>query len=272
MTTFDMIPSSPVGTRILDRLVGDGFAGERPLTDISEAALYRVVFDAALEVSSQKWTCWPGRDDPWEARAAAVDVDRLAHAIPTCAAARWWSRGTAERPQVWLGRVAAAPTAGVRARHIEGKPRTEIWTSSAVEGMPSAWWPYVEGGGDEGPDAKQSIWRITPHPEARVFEIRTPADWAWLCEAFPGTVVDGRIGPGWDAASEVFDGIHLTVEGLIRVQGLEIETTRGPAMLDNWDAESTAWLRWSVVDLERLGTVTAAVRRGRASPRARRGS
>ena len=26
-------------------------------------------------------------------------------------------------------------------------------------------------------------------------------------------------------------------------------------MLDDWDAESTAWLRWSVVDLERLGTI-----------------
>jgi hypothetical protein len=189
--------------------------------------------------------------------------------VPACSAARWWPDPVGARPQVWLGRVAAAPTSGVLPRSAGGKPPTEIWTSSAVAGLPSAWWPVLREGADSaGPEGPQSIWRLTPHPEARVFEIRTPDDWQWLCETFPGPVADGRVMPGWEAAAEQFDGIHLTVEGLIRVQGLQIETNRGPAMLDNWDAESTAWLRWSVVALERLGNVTANV--SQPAPRFRR--
>lgn len=275
--SFDTIAVSPVGTRMLDHLVSNGFAGGRPIADLSEAQLYEVAFDAALDISSEKRSSWPGRSWPWEEWVPAEAVDRLARAVPTCRAARWWSGPVASRPQVWLGRAAAAPTAGILARHIEGKPSAEIWTSSAIEGLPSAWWPYLDRHGGAG--EQRSIRQLTPHPDVRVFEIRTPADWRWLCEMFPGPVVDGWVTPGWEAAAEPFDGIHLTVEGLIRAQGVEIETERGRAKLDDWDVESTAWLRWSVVALERLGTVGSPDRqtnrklsRGRAFPRALRRS
>ena len=273
--SFDTIASTPVGTRMLDTLVGRGFGTTRLLNQLSEAELYEVAFDAAFEVSSEKWSSWPEREWRWEDHAPVEAVERLADAVPACSAARWWSAAALARPQVWMGRVAAAPTAGVLAPNIVGKPRTEIWTSSAVEGLPSAWWPYLERRVD-GPSGQMSIWRIAPHPEARVFEIRTPADWQWLCERFPGPDVDGWVAPGWEVVAEEFDGVHLTVEGLIRVQGVEIETDRGQALLENWDSESTAWLRWSVASLERLGTVTQAaqpsVTRGRESRRARRRS
>jgi hypothetical protein len=263
--SFDTIASSSVGTRMLDHLVADGFASARPLSDLSEAALYRIAFEAAVEVSSEKWSSWPGRSDPWEERETATVVERLARAVPTCPAARWWSFAATRRPQVWLGRGAAAPTAGVLAPHIAGKPRTEIWTSSAVEGLPSAWWPYLERGADGPVPGPRSIWRLTPGPEARVFEIRTPADWQWLCETFPGPVVDGWVVPAWDAAAEHFDAVHLTVEGLVRAQGTRIETSRGPAMLENWDTESTAWLRWSIVAVERLGGIRDSTHRSEPS-------
>jgi hypothetical protein len=275
--SFDTIASTPVGTRMLDNLVGDGFAHARPVTDLSEAALYEIVADAAVEVSSEKWSACPGRAFPWEQRASAEEVERLARAVPASAAARWWSDPVGARPQVWLGRAAAAPTAGVRPRHVEGKPPTEIWTSSAVIGHPSAWWPVLRNGADGSPpDGPQSIWRLTPHPDARVFEIRAPADWQRLCETYPGPVVHGYVVPHWEAAAEHFDAVHLTVEGLIRAQGVLIDTDHGQAMLDDWDAESTAWLRWSVVSLERLGTIAVErreeVRRGRAFLRALRRS
>src|SRR5439155_5098853 len=137
---------------------------------------------------------------------------------------------------------------------LAGKPPTAIWTSSALAGQPSAWWPVLRDGADAAPpEGPQSIWRITPDPEARVFEIRVPEDWQWLCEAFPASIRNDLVLPDWEAAADLFDGIHLTVEGLIRVQGLRLETAQGAAMLDDWDAEATAWLRWSVVDVERLG-------------------
>ncbi|HEY5013626.1 MAG TPA: hypothetical protein VIK61_13115 [Acidimicrobiia bacterium] len=266
--SFDTIATSPVGTRMLDRLVSDGFPSARPLSDLSEAALYRIAFEAAVEVSSEKWSARPGRSEPWERRESAGVVDQLARAVPTCAAARWWSFAATRRPQVWLGRAADTPAEGVLAPHIAGKPRTEIWTSSAVEGLPSAWWPYLERGADGPMPGPRSIWRLTPGPDARVFEIRTPADWLFLCETFPGPVVDGWVVPGWDAAAEHFDAIHLTVEGLVRVQGVRIETTRGPAMLDNWDTESTAWLRWSIGAVERLGGIRDPTHRSEPSGRA----
>jgi hypothetical protein len=253
--TFDSIAGSPIGTRMLDRLVSDGY-DTRSIEDVSEADLYDVVVGAAQEVSSEKWSAAPGRMWPWEARASADDVERLARAVPVIAAARWWSGTVSARPQVWLGARGATPSPGIVSPAHVGKPPHSLWTSSAVTGSPSAWWPVLKDGADDAPpDAPQSIWRITPRPDARVFEIRVPADWQWLCEEFPGPRRNGFVLPDWERAAERFDGIHLTVEGLIRVQGAPIETREGPAMLDDWDAESTAWLQWSIIAVERLGTV-----------------
>ena len=254
--SFDTIARTPVGARMLDDLVGDGFATARPLTDLTEAALYEVVTRAAVEVSAQKWSPNPGRLWPWEARASAELVERLAAAVPVCGAARWWSGGVRERSQVWLGHGDAVPIGGRLFVGCGGKPRTEIWTSSALLGQPSAWWPVLKDGADgPPPDGPCSIWQLTPQPDARVFEIRAASDYGRLCDAFPGPVVDGLVVPDWESARERYDGVHLTVEGLIRAQGVEIETERGPAMLEHWDAESTAWLRWSVASIERIGTV-----------------
>ncbi len=277
-TTFD-ITSTPVGTRMLDDLVGDGFARDRSVDDCSEARLYEFVTRAAVEVSSEKWSAAPGRFTPWEKRVSEAEGGRLARAVVACAAADWWSDWFGARPQVWIGREFSAPADDIVWPGLAGKPPSAIWTSSAVAGLPSAWWPVLREGADSAPpDGPQAIWRLTAHPEARVYEIRTPADWRWLCEAFPGPAVDGWVTPGWETATDLFDGIHLTVEGLIRCQGVEVETEHGVAKLDHWDAESTAWLHWSVVDLERIGTVSsdrstpARVTPGRASPRALRRS
>jgi hypothetical protein len=276
--SFDTIAESPVGVRMLDDLVVDGFATARRLTDLSEAELYAYVTRAAVEISSEKWSAAPGRSWHWEERVSSAVAERLAIDVVGSTAARWWSASFSERPQVWIGRAFSAPAAGIASPGLAGKPPTEIWTSSAVTGLPSAWWSVLKDGADSSPPVgPQAIWRLTPHPDARVFEIRTPVDWRWLCEAFPGPVVDGWVTPGWEAARDAFDGIHLTVEGLIRCQGVEVETDHGPAKLDSWDCEATAWLRWSVVDLERLGTVTrtrptSSVRLGRAVPRALRRS
>jgi hypothetical protein len=277
-TTFD-IAGTPVGIRMLDDLVSDGFARDRSVDECSEAELYEFVTRAADAVSSERWCAAPGRFSPWEERVSEAEADRLAREITGCAAARWWSDAATARPQVWIGREFSAPADDIVWPGLAGKPPSAIWTSSAVAGLPSAWWPVLREGADASPPiGPRAIWRLTSHPDARICEIRTPADWRWLCEAFPGPAVGGWVTPGWETATDVFDGIHLTVEGLIRCQGVEVETERGVAKLDHWDAESTAWLHWSVVDLERLGTVSSdragapRVSRGRAAPRALRRS
>jgi hypothetical protein len=275
--SFD-IASTPVGTRTLDELVGTGFADELSIADLSEAELYEFVTRAAVEVSSEKWTAFPGRSSPWEAHVSPPAIERLAREVATSPAARWWSGSVDARPQVWIGRAFSAPTEGLRSRGLASKPPAAIWTSSAVAGLPSAWWSVLKDGADSAPpEEPQAIWQLTAHPDAVVYEIRTPDDYRWLCEAYTGPTVGGWITPDWEAATELFDGIHLTVEGLIRCQGVEVQTEYGPTKLDNWDSEATAWLRWTVSDLERLGTIsrtthTSSATRGRAFPRALRRS
>jgi hypothetical protein len=272
--TLETLASSPVGVRVIDSLVRHDFA-TRPIGELSEALLYRIVAEAAGDVSSEHWTSDPGRRFPWEDAIAQPDADRLGRATVAGVAASWWSGDVAARPQVWLSAVGVSPVAGLLAPEVEGKPRTAIWTSSAVKGMPSAWWPLVESGAT-CPWPALSIWRIDPSAGARVFEIRAPDDWRHLCETFPGPVVAGWVTPDWPRVAESFDGIHLTVDGLISTQGVVLETAAGLARLAHWDAESTAWLRWPAASVERLGTIEnpshAPVRRGRASPRALRRS
>ena len=272
--TLETLASSPVGARVIDSLVRYGFA-TRPITELSEALLYRIVTEAAGAVSAEHWTPDSGRRLPRADEISQSEAERLSRSTIAGAAASWWSTDVATRPQVWLGALAVSPVAGLLATPVEGKPRTAIWTSSAVKGMPSARWPFVESGATCRWPAL-SIWRIDPSAAARVFEIRAPDDWLYLCENFPGPVVDGWVTPDWARAAECFDGIHLGVDGLIRAQGVVLETAAGLARLEHWDAESTAWLRWPAASVERLGSIEnpshAPVRRGRASPRALRRS
>ena len=257
--TFETIAGSPVGSLILDLLIGDVLEDARSMNDFSEAALYEIVTYAASTVSDEKWSSLPARLNPWERRASRADVEQLGQQVVACNSARWWSGAVFDRPQVWNGPAGVAPTSGMLTRGLAGKPSTTIWTSSALAGEPSAWWPVMKDGADgPAPDGPQSIWQLTPFADARVFEIRVPEDWRWLCDAFPGPSLEGNVLPDWEAAREQFDGIHLTVEGLIRAQGVVVDTNRGPAMLDDWDAEATAWLQWPFVAVERLGTITVA--------------
>ena len=91
--SFDTVASSPVGVRMLDDLVIDGFATTRALADLTEAKLYEYVTRAAVEISSEKWSSVPGRVWPWEERVSTVDAEQLAREVVGCGAARWWSAG-----------------------------------------------------------------------------------------------------------------------------------------------------------------------------------
>lgn len=123
------------------------------------------------------------------------------------------------------------------------------WTSSAVAGLPSAFWPVVKNSAD-----RWTAWETAIRSGLRVFELCSPDDWRWLCQF--GTTVD-RTGlfsaPDWHAVAREFDGVHLTTEGLIRLQGVPIAHERGWTMPWEWDAECTAWFGWPVAAATCLG-------------------
>jgi hypothetical protein len=244
---------APVGRRLLDDVVRNGIDA-RDVDTLSETALYAMVTFAAEWTSSEKWSPAPDPPDAWIRIAGTPTGDALTEAVTGCAAAQWWSTPALERAQLWIAAIDAIPENGHPSPRHYGKPPNQIWTSSALDDGSSAWWHLLRVGADRAPpETTHSVWRLTPRSDARVYEIRAAEDWARLCEAFPFVMVDGYVGPDWDAIANEYDGVHLTVEGLIRAQCVEVETRYGTAKLDAWDAESTAWLQWAFERVERIG-------------------
>lgn len=124
-----------------------------------------------------------------------------------------------------------------------GKPPAVLWTSSDGDGLASRWLLVLRSG-VLGPRGEATVWQISLRPHLRVLEVNRPDDWAALLRRYPGPVVYGFLQPDWDRAVAAFDGVHLTVEGLLTVQAVRIAVERGTGMLWGWDAECTAWLRW----------------------------
>jgi len=226
--------SSPIGSWALEFLAAEA----RPIARLGEADLYEAVADAAINVTSlgiPAALAWRKPPDATTIEAAAE--------ILRCDAARWWHADWRERPHIWLGEGHRPPEPQAQ-RVASGKPRAAIWTSSAIAGLPSAWWPYFVG---RAP-VELTAWQLSVAPDARVVEIRSPQDFWSLCQRF-GTRMDkrGLQHPDWDAVSVDFDGVHLTVAGLISTQGVPIRRDPDPVMLWGWDVECTAWLRWPVM-------------------------
>ncbi len=103
-------------------------------------------------------------------------------------------------------------------------------------------------------------WPVQPPHDARVLELAGPAAWAGLVERFQLDVTasrrhdwwraTGRDGawaiPDWAAVAEVYDAIHLTVDGYLATVGraLPVDTPAGHAatVLAGWDPGVTWWL------------------------------
>ena len=49
--------------------------------------------------------------------------------------------------------------------------------------------------------------------------------------------------PDWGAVSEDWDGVHLSIGGLLTAEQVRYESREGWSMLDFWQAEQTFWLR-----------------------------
>jgi hypothetical protein len=247
--------SSPVGSWAIQFLGAEG----RPVADMGEADLYEAVADSAINVTSLGIPAAMAWRRPSDAGAAEAAVEIL-----RCDAARWWHADWRERPQIWLGEGARPPEPQDQRAPASGKPRAAIWTSSAVAGLPSGWWPYFVG---RAP-VELTAWQLSLQPEVRVFEIRSPQDFWSLCQRF-GMRKDkrGLLHPDWDAVGVAYDGVHLTVAGLISTQGVLIQRDPDPVMLWGWDVECTAWLRWPVVAATRSPVRSELADRGHSGAR-----
>jgi hypothetical protein len=119
-------------------------------------------------------------------------------------------------------------------------------------------------------------WSLPVRPEARVFEIHRPADWARLvtahpqpAAAHPGWELPGinqhlddisplleiteqraarasvrrHVVPDWQSVASCYDGIHLSWAGFITTEGCIVDLGGGDVtMLRYWFSERTLWL------------------------------
>ena len=96
-------------------------------------------------------------------------------------------------------------------------------------------------------------WSMRFLEDVRVFEIHGPSDWHELCVRYPARgTQDDRLVPNWGAVSEEWDGVHLSLGGLLTAEQNRYESAAGWTMLDVWQAEQTRWLRALKTETKRM--------------------
>jgi hypothetical protein len=70
--------------------------------------------------------------------------------------------------------------------------------------------------------------------------------------AYPTCRPDALIEPDWQAVSQDWDGVHLSIGGLLTTERVRWGTPGHETHLFGWSVESTAWLRWVFGSVERL--------------------
>ena len=108
-----------------------------------------------------------------------------------------------------------------------------------------------------------------PVADAQVYEISSAADWANLVDRFPKTATTHKaaiwndmfsmsehwIEPDWEAVSEAFDGVHISVAGYLSAAYDPIKNGSYRTVLAGWNPDQTLWLREGFV----LGRSVASV-------------
>jgi hypothetical protein len=100
-----------------------------------------------------------------------------------------------------------------------------MMTSTRVGSLPGG---YIAGW--DGSPEPLSIWHVPILPDARVYEVHGPSDWASFTKDIDGQFV-----------SDEWDGVHLSMAGYLTVPSF-----------GHWLHESTLWLRSAFGGVSRL--------------------
>lgn len=194
-------------------------------------------------------------------------LERLAAELEMApATASWWQ--TLDRQhQVWAAARGSVPTETLlgldeRTHPWASKPRGGLWTSTALPELPSTWLL----GGESQSVGRRGLWRLPVPAAASVWELSGPSAWIELCRRYPqdststygkqwrqwGLTADRVVTPDWLKVARDWDGMHLSVGGLLKTEGLPLAIEGAGTMLEGWGVESTLWLRWPFGQPQRL--------------------
>ena len=140
------------------------------------------------------------------------------------------------------------------------KPSGGLWTSTLRPDGSSGWteWCAAE---QFGTDEPSEAYVLTPQP-CLVFEIGGFADVERLFRQYgvaDPSYMRGSSEPiwrygtiNWSAFSDDYDAMHVNEGGLWGLAPAEMPLRLACMFLNGWDCESTCWLRWKFVKVEKL--------------------
>lgn len=233
--------------------------------------------------------------------AAAGCLLPVARALAAAPAAQWWWDLPDPHHQRWLGTGArqllrgAALATALRAQAAADEEeerrmaRDLPWPPERGTRYSGTWWsppfpsavftttgpigplPAVEiGCATDADEDRFEVWSIEISPQARIWNITSPDDWARLTARYPRDVTasrrhdwfhtTGRAGtwmlPDWPRAARDWDGVHLSVAGYITATGFAIPAAGAATVLTGWEPDQTLWINDVFARTDRVGTWT----------------
>jgi hypothetical protein len=222
--------------------------------------------------------------NPWTSYAAAAraevlgrapEVRELAGEVLADPRSAWWWAPVGGR-QVTVGgpadplhvpAVASSPWAEYGQR-----PYPRLVTSTPYEGgggMHSGMHAALAAQtGDLDPDYPLWQLELAVAPGARVYEVRSAADWRALALTHPVRKVPGRgisdpdglasdVAPDWVAVAREWDGVHVGLGGLLAAGLRPLGPAGDRTVLWTWECEQTVWVRDALTDRVPLPPLTA---------------
>lgn len=193
--------------------------------------------------------------------AAAQSYSDVAAEIIESGASDWWWRSLDRRSQSVLTSNAARPDIGrtrdFAAEHLAcnpaGLPYGLLTTTSTRLGDEILAAQLCDASFTSRLGQPMGCWAVPVTGEARIFEIHFPSDYLALCESYPSTGPiprawprHWRLGsramwPRWSAVARDWDGIHISVAGLLTATGVAITTGSFTCLLADINSEMTVW-------------------------------
>lgn len=216
-------------------------------------------------------------DWPWSPQAQAArpflfleagNLARTAQALTGAQAARWWWDAALELPQVMLGSGTRSPDVAGGARRAAAHLDEPTWrlpwglVTSAQVGPRITAARLCDDEGRHGLGPRIGSWRVFVASGTQVYEIGMPSDWMALCERYPrviepppewarwGVVAERGLCPDWRAVAQDWDGLHVSMSGLLTTVGLPLAVgAYGCIFEDEIGSELTLWFRAPFTEL-----------------------
>ena len=114
-------------------------------------------------------------------------------------------------------------------------PNTLSQTTSTLRGGSSSEWTAFDlSAADHICFFPLATWQVRFGQSVRVREINHPADWHDLCLEFPHRAPDGRLIPNWREVADAWDGVHVTLGGVLSCEQARYERDGEWSMMQFW--------------------------------------